>query len=173
MNSQRIFLDSNVILDIVENRDENSKKLLDYICLNKIYCCTSVFAHAESIDKKQEFIHIKNMLDNNTSVDKAIRNRGNKRLSLKQREDVMEDFGNFFNKYNIVTWDLDKYGWEQVIEIMRVFNIKAPDSIHLAVAMIAECTIFTTKDEELLKVVKTSGKILGLTPKQTFDYLKK
>lgn len=166
----RIFLDSNVILDVIERRKNESIALLEHIREANLFCCTSSFAHAELIDIEQEFTHIMNMLGRRLTLDAILRERRKKRLTLEQRENAIDRVRNFFKQYRIETWELDEKGWSTVIEIMRDLNVKAPDSIHIATALESGCTIFVTSDEELGKEAKK--KMKWATPKQAFTMLK-
>ena len=55
-------------------------------------------------------------------------------------------------------------------KILRDLNVKAPDSIHIATALEADCTVFVTNDEELGKEAKK--KIKWAIPKEAYAMLK-
>jgi len=167
----RFFLDSNVILDVIERRKNESIMLLEYIREAKLFCCTSSFAHAELVDIEQEFTHITNMLGKRFTLNEILRARKQKRLILEQRENAIDRVKDFFKQYRIETWELDEKGWSTVIEVLRDLNVKAPDSIHVATALESGCTFFVTNDEELGKEVKK--KIKWVKPSQALDMLKR
>lgn len=168
-NEPRIFLDSNVILDVIERRRNESIALLECIKEKDLFCCTSSFAHAELVDIEQEFTHVTNMLGKRLTLGEILRKRREKRLTLEQREDAIDRVRSFFKQYKIETWELDEKGWSTIVEIMRDLNVKAPDSIHIATAVESSCTIFVTNDKELGKEVKKIMK--WVTPKQAFAML--
>ena len=166
----RIFLDSNVILDVIERRKTESIMLLDHIREAKLFCCTSSFTHAELIDIEQEFTHITNMLTKRFTLNEILRQRKKKRLILEQRENAIDRVRDFFKQYKIETWELDEKGWNTVIEVLRDMNVKAPDSIQVATSLESECNLFVTNDQELGKEV--NKRIKWVTPSQALNMLK-
>ena len=92
----RLFLDSNVILDVIERRKNESIVLLEYLREAKLSFCTSSFAHAELVDIEQEFTHITNMLGKRLTLDEILRERRKKQLTLEQRADSIDKVGSFF-----------------------------------------------------------------------------
>lgn len=152
--SPRIYLDTNIILDVVEERRKASTLLLEKVKRSKWYCCTSMFALCEAIDIEQQFTHIENMLKKKYSPDQILRKRRQKRISQEERENAIEKVESFFDKYPVEIFAIEKDAWEKALQTMRDLNVSACDSIQIVTALEAKCTVLITNDKELRKYAK-------------------
>jgi predicted nucleic acid-binding protein len=162
----RIYLDTNVILDVIENRRTASLTLLRKVRELGFYCCTSSFALCETIDKEQEFMHIGNMCKNKCTFDDLLRNKRNKELNTKERQIAIDRVGNFFATYPVVIFNIEGDTWDKAIEALQILNVSASDSVQIATAIANKCSVFITNDEKLLNEAK---KIKGLKPLRAQD----
>jgi predicted nucleic acid-binding protein len=149
----RIYLDTNVILDVIEGgRGRNeSLFLLEKIKKEGWYCCTSAYTVCELIDKEQEFLHVGNLLLKRYTLDDILRRKKPKQLSQEQRDDAIDKVRNFFKLHRIEQFTLEEKGWETAYAVLRDLNVSASDAIQLATAKEANCIIFVSNDEELGK----------------------
>ena len=166
----RIYLDTNVILDVIERRRDESLFLIEEIKNEGWYCCTSAYTVCELIDKEQDFLNMGNLLLKKCTVDEILRKRNSKNLSQEQREDAIDKVKGFFKQYNIEQFTLEEKGWETAYEVLRDLNVKASDAVQLATAKEAMCSIFVTNDE---KLGKEARKVLTwMTSKNAYQILK-
>ena len=149
--SPRIYLDTNIILDVIERRRNESIFLLEKIKRLKLYCCTSTYTILELINIEQDFTHITNLLGKRYTIDEILRKRRQKRLTQEQREDAIDRVKNFLKQYKIVVLNLLDSGWDLTFEMLRDLNVTVGDAIHVATAKEDECTLFVSNDEELGK----------------------
>jgi len=150
-NEPRIYLDTNVILDVIERRRNESLFLLEKIKNESWYCCTSAYTVCELIDKEQEFLHVGNLMLKRYTLDEILRRRKPKQLSQEQRDDAIDKVRDFFKQYKIEQFTLEEKGWETTYTVLRDLDVSASDAIQLATAEEANCSIFVSNDEELGK----------------------
>jgi predicted nucleic acid-binding protein len=148
-DDDRIYLDTNVILDVIEKRRTESLSLLKNIKRLNVYCCTSSFALCETIDKEQEFIHIGNMCKKKCTFDELLRNRRQKELNETQRQDAINKINVFFGKFPVEVFIIEGSTWDKAIEILRDLNVSACDAVQIATAIANKCTVFVTNDGKL------------------------
>jgi predicted nucleic acid-binding protein len=168
----RIYVDTNVILDVIERRrkKDDSFLLLDKIKNEGWYCCTSAYTICELIDKEQEFLHVGNLLLNRHTLDEILKSRKPKDLSQEQRDDAIDKVRGFFKQYKIEQFTLEEKGWETAYAVLRDLNISASDAIQVATAIEANCSIFISNDGELGK--EAQKKLVWMSPTQANQTLK-
>ena len=166
----RIYLDTNVILDVIERRRNESLFLLEEIKNEGQYSCTSAFTVCELIDKEQEFRHIGNLLLKRYTLDEILRRKKPKDLSQEERDNAIDKVKTFFKQYEIEQFTLEEKGWETAYAVLRDIDVSAPDAIQLATALEAECSIFVSNDEELGKQARQ--KLMWMTSEQALQMLR-
>ena len=153
-SNQRVYLDTTVILDVIEGRRKESSSLLRVIKRQEIYCCTSTFALCECIDKEQEFIHIGKMCKRKFSFDDIARNRRQKELNQPERMIAVHKVEDFFRKYPVEIVTIEKDAWERTLKMLADLNVSACDAIQIATAKESKCHIFVSNDGKLGKEAK-------------------
>jgi len=152
-----LYFDTNVFLDIIDNRDRNSLDLYRYAYQHKWQCVTSVFAKVEVLEVKQIHQFKREKQQVNWS-DKRIKSElykrdlsprilGNISKSLTAR---LKSIYEGFKQYSCLV----EGGWLGAEEIKRKTNLTDKDSIHLAEALAITCDLFITRDNFLLEVAK-------------------
>lgn len=107
--NHRLFLDTNFLLDIIEQRKDESKVLLERIKESNWYCCTSSFAICELVDKEQEFTYAQNLLvKEKRSIDEILRVRRRKDITQEEREGTIQKVKTFFDKNPIDVFTIGK-----------------------------------------------------------------
>lgn len=168
----RIYVDTNVILDVIERRrkKDDSFLLLDKRKNECWYCCTSAYTICELIDKEQEFLHTGNLLLKRYTLDEILKSRKPKDLSQEQRDDAIDKVRGFFKQYKIEQFTLEEKGWETAYAVLRDLNVSASDAVQVATAIEAGCSIFVTNDRELGEEVQK--KLMWMAPAQANQTLK-
>ena len=168
-----LYLDTNVILDIIRNRRVASTILLDKIKNGKFDACTSYFTLLEVTDQEQEYKFFWKMLEKGYSLDKILRTRFHRELTKQDLKEVTEKIDTIFwkpFKDVIGFYYLEKDGWDRAWGLMEDTSIRANDLIHLATALSQKCDLFVTSDNDLLNAIRK--KIPACTPEKVEQKLK-
>lgn len=152
-----IYLDTNVLLDIIDKRCNDSLDLYRYIWDHQWQCVTSIFAKVEILEVKQiQKFNIEkrqfNWSSNRMKKELYKRDLSPNVLSNISRNITarMKSRCKGIKKYSCLIED----GWIKAEEIKRKTNLTDKDSIHLAEALAIACDIFLTRDDFLLSVAK-------------------
>jgi len=171
----KLYFDTNIIRDYLENRNQESIKLVEYIRQKELECFTSTFTMMELADVQQDTIFFqRTVINKKWDVDKFLRKRRQKNLSQQDFKDLGEylemvearlPFIGFFN--------LDEEGWQIAQYIASHSILSAVDTIHLATAYTSSCDIIITNDtqfikygNDILKISKRNGKIKICVPEK-------
>lgn len=152
-----LYFDTNVILDIIDNRNRDSLRLYRYALQKQWQCITSVFAKVEMLEVKQiqRFkTEKKQACWSDNKIKRELHKRdlsprilGNISRSLTARlKSKVEDL----RPYSCLIED----GWVKAEEVKRKTNLTDKDSIQLAEALAIACDLFVTRDKHLLSVAK-------------------
>ena len=152
-----LYFDTNVFLDIIDNRDRNSLNLYHYAWQHQWQCVTSIFAKVETLEIKQihRFKKEKQQVGwSNNRIKRELHKRdlsarilGNISRSLTAR---LRFRCGGFQQYSCLVED----GWIKAEEVKRKTNLTDKDSVHLAEALAIACDLFVTRDASLLLVAK-------------------
>ena len=152
-----LYFDTNVLLDIIDNRDRNSLNLYRYAWQNQWQCVSSIFAKVEMLEVKQfhrfkrqkqrigwSSSHIKRELHKRDLPPRILGNISRSLIArLKYRCEGL-------SPYSCLVED----GWVKAEEVKRKTNLTDKDSIHLAEALAIACDLFVSRDGFLLSVAK-------------------
>ena len=151
-----LYLDSNIILDILRDRRPASLQLMERSKRDKWFVSTSPFAIMEVFDaeKDDRFFQIK-ILEGNT-VGEVLRIRHQRDLSKQVLQKISQKIGEKLRiaYSHIQYWELEVEGFDRAVELARESNISAPDCIHLATALEVGCDILVTSDNFFMKEAK-------------------
>ncbi|USN95095.1 MAG: PIN domain-containing protein [Candidatus Nomurabacteria bacterium] len=149
----KLYLDTNVIRDYLENRNTNSIQLLELARHKGWECVTSAFTMMEVADLEQDSIFFqKTVIRKKWDADKFLRERRQKELTDSDYQDLEEyldvvpvrlPFLTFFN--------LSEDGWQIAQYIASHSVLSAVDTIHLATAYSAKSDIVVTNDSGFIK----------------------
>lgn len=168
-----IYIDTNVIVDIIEGQRRSSVHLIETVKERGWICSTSNFAVMEVLDVRKENAFIFKKLSEGHTLKKILRLRYEKDLSEETLQDVYNKvYNKFFIPYKFIQffW-LTKEGWDKAIEICANSNISTSDCIHVATALEAGCDILVTSDESFEK--NASKFISTCLPENFIDGLRK
>ncbi|KPV63892.1 MAG: hypothetical protein AOA66_0623 [Candidatus Bathyarchaeota archaeon BA2] len=156
---QIVFLDTDIILDYLENRNKEVRDLVAQLLLLhekvRIILATSVFNVAELIDKEFEIHFLSWCLKEKMSSDEAYNKfRKDEKLfqevSEKNRKDIEENINDFIFKKNIQILSLS--GAEEYKEIFNLIyqrNLKSQDALVITTALVNKVTYFLSNDSNL------------------------
>lgn len=168
-----LYFDTNVYLDIVDDREPKSLKLYQYISQDDWQCVTSIFARVETLEVKQFHAFKDEKKKVGWSTKRIEKERHKRDLSPKVLGNISRSVTirtklkcKGFKIYSCLLED----GWELAEDIKRKTNLTDKDSIHLAEAMAIACDLFVSRDESLIDVAKKF--IWAETPDTLIEILK-
>ena len=190
--SKILYIDTNVILDFVSDKDNHTVVLMESVRTRNWKLKISTFAMIELAEYRKNEIFLWDKLSQNKSLNsiiKKIRNpRENKKLKKYHFEQVSSWLENLQQQLpNLGFLDLDSSkdenipsSWQLAHELGVYSNLNAKDVIHLATAIAAsqnkECDFFITNDGDLydeskkiIKEIKLENKLRVLKPKEFID----
>lgn len=152
-----LYFDTNVFLDILDNRDITSLNLYNYAWQHKWQCVTSIFAKVETLEVKQFHVFKSEKQNINWSNRRIEKEKHNRDLSPRTLGNISRSVTarmnlrcKGFREYSCLVED----GWVKLEEIKRKTNLTDKDSIHLAESLTIACDIFISRDEPLLLIAK-------------------
>ena len=153
-NKASLYLDTNVILDYLRQRGNDSVMLLESIKRRKIITWTSYFTLFEITEKQQEGTWIWKRVKNKESLDDIIRTRYPRKLNRDEKRSVFDElslkFWDNFIETNIIYINLPKDDdWDEILDLITWYNISLGDAFQVSAAMQTNCDIFVTKDSQL------------------------
>lgn len=157
--TQIAFLDTNVILDYLENRNQDVRDIVAQLLLlhkkGRIVLATSAFNVAELIDKEFEIHFIGWCLNQKMSYDevKSKLNRDEKLfidISCRNRKDIERRIDNFIFKKEISILFFDVAGqYRELYNLIYQQNIRSQDALVVATASLNKATYFLSNDSNL------------------------
>ena len=151
-----LYLDTTVLLDYVERErgNANSIHLLDGVKQEDyLRGAISTFSVLEAVDKKQEFTHLRGLVQRGHTLHE-LRGEMGKTRDLTRAEckrcyrDVYQTLASFGDKLTILTPTSERV-WVAASWICENTAISAPDALHVAVAQSSDCDGFVTGDRFL------------------------
>lgn len=157
--TQIAFLDTDVILDYLESRNQEVRDIIAQLLLlhkkGRIVLATSAFNVAELIDKEFEIHFIGWCLNQKMSYDE-VRNKLNRDeklfidVSCRNRKDIERRIDNFIFKkeISILSFDVaDQY--RELYGLIYQQNIRSQDALVIATASLNKATYFLSNDSNL------------------------
>gem|GEM_PF-2659198 len=165
----RPYINTNIILDYIRNRNHDSVLLMETIKRRKIQCFTSYYTILELIDREQENKWIWKRAQHGEALDDIIRRRYPRELSEAELRDAFNEIENKFLKpfvdsdIVVVTVPLDE-SWDSLLELLQKGNFSIGDIFHLDAAIGNRCNIFITNDSQLVKMINETGLMSAARP---------
>ena len=172
--TQVVFLDTNIILDYIENRNSKVRDVVAQLLLfhqkGTVVLATSVFNVAELIDKEFEIHFIGDLMAEKLSYDEIYRQKGdkehfrevaeNKKQRIKQK---IEQFI-FQNEIEILTLsfkeeDKNSGGYVDLYELIYKYQFSSQDALMIATALNNNVTFFLSNDSDLIKQINNNSLI--------------
>jgi predicted nucleic acid-binding protein len=158
---QTVFLDTGVILDYLENRNQEVRDIIAQLLLlhkkARIVIATSVFNVAEMIDKGFEIHFIGWCLNERMSYDEIINKlRKDEKLFMeisKENQKVVEkrikDFM-FKNQIAVLPFSGDTEEYEELYNLIYRRQLRSQDALIIATALANKVTYFLSNDSDLI-----------------------
>ncbi len=169
----RFYFDTNVILDLIEGRQQSSLDLFEFLIGREEWeLYTSVFAEVEVYEKKQkdEFRREKEKI--NWSNAKIGRNMDKRDLSTNNLKSISEqvdaELNDVVQHFQSIS-RLNDYGWDLAVDIKKTTNLTDKDTIHLAESLLVPCDVFLTRDKFLIDIAREF--LWAVKPDEVIDIL--
>ncbi|RLF43261.1 MAG: hypothetical protein DRN18_00545 [Thermoplasmata archaeon] len=172
---QIAFLDTNVILDYLENRNSEVtyivRRLIDLYKKGKIVIATSIFNVAELIDKEFEINFFGDLLHKRLSFDEIIRKKHDKKLyrdaAQKYKKDIEKKIQEFLfdNEIKILClyFATDDEGeknletYKELYNLIYEYQFSSQDALIVATALKNGVTYFLSNDDDLVGQLNQKG----------------
>ena len=168
--SKILYIDTNVVLDFIADKDNNVIVLMKSVKSRGWKLRISTFAMIELAEYRKNEIFLWDKLSKNTSLNKIMKRIRNPRDNKKLKDFQFEQVSNWLDDLqselpNIDFLDIgpsegkDKIGsWQLALDLGIYSNLNAKDVIHFATAIAAaqsnSCDFFITSDGEFYKEAK-------------------
>jgi len=157
---QIVFLDTDVILDYLENRNREVRDTVAQLLLlhekGKIVLATSVYNIAELIDKEFEIHFIGWCLNERMSYDETISKlRRDEKLfreiSSKNKDSIKKEIEDFIFNKGIEIFSLSgTKEYEELFNLIYERNLKSQDALIVTTALVNNATYFLSNDSSLV-----------------------
>ena len=149
----KLYLDTNIIRDYLENRNHHSIQLLELIRQKNWECISSVFTMMEIADLEQDSIFFqKTVIRKKWDADRFLRERRQKELTSDDYEDLEEYLNKIPVQLPFLTFfNLSEDGWGTAKLVASHTVLSAVDTIHFATAYTAKSDIIVTNDRNFIK----------------------
>lgn len=153
-----LYLDTNIFLDLIRKRNDNSVELFRQIKKGTYKTVTSFFTLLEIMEDEQKRVYAeREIMIRKKSFDEVRVHIGERDLTpveLDSIETILDKtiYKPFVDTEKIEVRHLDDAGWERAYELLAKLNISASDSVHLAIADLLKCDVFVTNDSQLRNV---------------------
>lgn len=156
----KLYLDTNIILDVINNRWTSSVNLVERIKSEHWKCISSRFTNLELLDIEHEQRYIENLLAEGYPLSRVrglLGNRYQKAHSLPKRD--LEQIHVFLATHAETTlsfisfqYPLAESFWDKAEKYCDTTEIAVADAMHLALALESECNILVTRDKDFCAV---------------------
>ncbi len=165
-----LFLDTNIFLDFLRMRNEDSRELFRFIREGKYIAKSSVLVLMEIFEKQQEEHFIRRELVMRRKTFDSIRRKLYKKdLTTAELEEVHMDINDriiepYIDTELIQLFYLSEDAVDIVEDLMKEYNFTACDAVHLAIALDLECDVLVSNDDQFRENAK--DKILVARPNE-------
>lgn len=164
-----IYLDTNILVSYMHEREEASLNLIAEIRVKKWRCITSSFSSLEIYDVERLEAWAQSRRQRNWMYSQIIKNysrRFNKTIGLTddQLKSVFISIRDWLISFEDCIY-FQRPNDEISINAERwcaTTNIAAPDALHLATAIFTQCDILVTNDDDFLGIAKQNRTNTGI-----------
>lgn len=162
---QTVFLDTNIVLDYLENRNQGVRDAVAQLLLlhkkGRLLMATSVFNVVELIDKEFEIGFIIACVGERMSYDEIISKvRKDRKLyrqvAEKKKNKVEKAISDFLfqNKIEVLSLRFkDSTSYEELYKLIYDYQLKLEDALIVATALANDATYFLSNDSDLVNVI--------------------
>lgn len=158
-NDKKFYIDTNIIRDIVTNRNRDSVIFFELAKIANVQLFTSAYALMEFLDIKKDDIHFNNkVIGQGWDVGKFLKTRSTPHFRQHDFEllgDNFDDSLEILSQANVQFLELtESSGWELAVGISLKSCLASDDALHLAVLLSNQCNYLVTNDTDFLREAK-------------------
>ncbi len=168
-----IYLDTTVLLDVVDNRSESAYQMLETIREQDFNVLASPFGILEMLKAKKTDVWAESMLERGYTVVQISRRMGSRRagptaLTVERLSEVYASIRQSLQGHlDIVGFPEPTPGlMNQAEDICASTMLAAGDSLHLATALYFDCQLLVSSDSDLIRIARN---YINATPPQGFS----
>lgn len=172
-----LYLDTNVLLDAVDQRRQAATALLERIENHGWRAITCPFAFLEMVEAKKADRWADILLSSQLSFWQVLKKMGERRTgrSALRQSEVKVVYTNLYERLEpilkvVIFPEMPARLLDSAEDICASTNIEATDSLHLATALHFKCDILVTSDSDFLKLSRPY--IVATTPEAMENALK-
>ena len=171
-NRPIIYFDTTVLLDVVDNRNESTRQLLEIVRGRRLEVLASPFGILEMIEAKKTDRWAESMLERGYSVVQIARRMGSRRTGpTALTPDQLAEVHRAIRE--AIQGPLDMVGFPEPVSglmsqaenICAATTLAAADSLHLATALHFGCKLLVSSDSDLIRIAR---QYINATPPQGF-----
>jgi len=161
---QAVFLDTSVMLDYLENRNQEVRDVIAQLLLlhkkGRIVLATSVFNVAEVIDKEFDIHFMGWCMNERMSFDEINARRKDEKLfreiSEKNKNNVEKRIKEFIFKNEIMlfTFSGDAPQYDELYNLIYQNQLQSQDALIVATALANKATYFLSNDSNLISKIE-------------------
>jgi len=148
----KVYLDTNILRDYTENRNQKSIEVVECIRLKGLECYTASLSMMELSDLQKDSIFFqKTVIGKKWDIDRFLRQRRQKDLSEDSYKEVEEYLSTVNTKLSFLKFaNLSEEGWGIAQFISSHSPLTSVDTIHLTTAYTAGCNLLITNDNQFI-----------------------
>jgi len=148
----KVYIDTNILRDCLRRRKLESIRLMEILREKKIACVSSIFTLMELLDIEKDDLFFNNHLKKGEEVSGINRGRDKRDLISEDLKNISKQVENLLQTYSFVELVniVEDGGWDLTKQVCELANLSAPDSIHLATAILSDCNFLITSDTFLI-----------------------
>lgn len=172
LNRPIIYFDTTVLIDVVDDRSESTRQLLEIVRDQRLEVLASPFGILEMIEAKKTDRWAESMLERGYSVVQTARRMGSRRTGpTALTSDQLADVYSVIRE--VLQGDLEMVGFpaptlglmSRSEDICAATTLAAADSLHLATALHFGCKLLVSSDSDLIRIAR---QYINATPPQGF-----
>ena len=167
-----IYLDTTVLLDVVDNRSESANQMLETIRDQNFNVMASPFGILEMLEARKTDMWAESMLERGYTVVQISRRMGSRRTGPTAL--IAEHLAEVYTStrhalqgpLDMVRFPEPSPGLMDQAEDICAATMLAGDSLHLATALYFDCQLLVSSDSDLIRIARN---YINATPSQGFS----
>jgi len=158
MTKKTFYLDTNILRDIVANRNRNSVIFFELAKIANVQLTSSIYAVMEFIDIRKDEMFFEDKVNvRGWDISRFLRERYKKQFlshDIQKLDEYHSHIAKIMEEGNLSFLDLVSDGWMLAMQICVHSCLTSDDSLHLATLLSAQCDYLVTNDSDFIKEAK-------------------
>jgi predicted nucleic acid-binding protein len=158
LKDKKFYLDTNILRDIVSNRNRESAVFFELAKALNLQCFTSTYALMELVDIKKDEIYFNDkVIGKGWDVGKFLKTRSHIQFMPHEIQLLEENLHQSLVTLldgNMQFLNLSDDGWGLALGLSSKTCLASDDSLHFATLLSNQCNFLVTNDQEFIKEAK-------------------